>query len=56
MTPLQQFNAHLDVCSRCRENPFDLCVEGLRRLNAVKNSLYAALLPDPPAPAPQEEP
>lgn len=26
------FHDHLDVCAQCREDPFNLCVEGQRRL------------------------
>lgn len=22
------FHAHLDLCTQCRERPFDLCIEG----------------------------
>ena len=29
---LMRFHCHLDVCARCREQPFNLCVEGLRLL------------------------
>jgi hypothetical protein len=25
-----EFHAHLDVCRRCREEPFNLCTTGLR--------------------------
>lgn len=28
MNPLEVFHNHLDVCKRCMENPFDLCVVG----------------------------
>lgn len=28
------FVAHLDICNRCEQKPFDLCPEGQRLLNA----------------------
>lgn len=28
MTDTDRFHAHLDVCVRCRTNPFRLCAEG----------------------------
>ncbi len=35
------FNHHLDVCKRCRDNPFDLCIVGVKLLNAVVGSAPA---------------
>lgn len=32
---LDAFRAHLDVCLRCRKNPFDLCPLGELRLRLV---------------------
>lgn len=29
---LQEFHNHLDVCAQCRNNPFELCSEGDKRL------------------------
>lgn len=26
--PAAPFHAHLDICERCRERPFDLCPRG----------------------------
>lgn len=34
------FHAHLDVCRRCRDNPFDLCFEGARLLHQVGGDLH----------------
>ncbi len=29
------FHAHLDVCERCRNEPFNLCAEGAKKLQAT---------------------
>ena len=33
------FHAHLDVCSRCRDRPFDLCAKGYALLVAAAASI-----------------
>ncbi len=35
MSPADIFHAHLDVCQRCREHPFDLCQTGFDFLVAT---------------------
>ena len=35
-----KFHAHLDVCERCRERPFDLCPIGAAYL-----AIYASIAP-----------
>jgi hypothetical protein len=35
------FHAHLDVCSRCRDRPFDLCAKGYALLVAAAASIKA---------------
>ena len=40
LTPEHQaFHAHLDVCSQCREHPFDLCEIGDAALRAAAGSV-----------------
>lgn len=33
--PRNVFEAHLDECKQCRENPFDLCAVGIPLLQAA---------------------
>lgn len=32
MTGIEYFHEHLDVCSQCANQPFNLCAEGFQRL------------------------
>jgi hypothetical protein len=38
---IAHFHAHLDECKRCREQPFNLCSVGLRRLKATSQGYRA---------------
>jgi hypothetical protein len=38
---IAHFHAHLDECKRCREQPFNLCPIGLRRLKATSQGYRA---------------
>lgn len=29
---MDNLNAHLEICERCRKNPFDLCKDGIKLL------------------------
>lgn len=35
MSDANLFHKHLDVCKRCRDNPFDLCQTGAALLKAT---------------------
>jgi hypothetical protein len=35
MTGHDAFHAHLDFCAQCEQNPFELCPEGQRLLQAA---------------------
>lgn len=36
--PIDAFNAHLDMCRRCADHPFDLCPAGAELLKAAVNA------------------
>ena len=38
----EAFHAHLDVCRRCREEPFNLCARGAKLKTAVERPRYQA--------------
>ena len=40
------FHDHCDVCSHCRQNPFDLCADGEVAMKATKDRLFAEGLAD----------
>ena len=37
------FHAHLDVCERCRKNPFNLCAKGAELLMKAPAEIEAEL-------------
>jgi hypothetical protein len=39
MPEVDAFHAHLDCCKQCMNNPFDLCAEGRRLINAAADNL-----------------
>lgn len=39
------FHQHLDVCKRCREQPFNLCREGARTLRLAVQESANDILP-----------
>jgi hypothetical protein len=39
----EKFHAHLDVCKRYREEPFNLCPAGVMLLNASGESMLIGL-------------
>jgi hypothetical protein len=56
--PIDDFHTHLDVCTQCREHPFDLCPRGVPLLKAAAEfgvPLLRFLRPNTPAPRNEKE-
>jgi len=41
----REFHAHLDVCKRCRDQPFNMCPTGNQLLQEAVDKIPGALTP-----------
>lgn len=49
---MNAFHAHLEICKRCRERPFDLCAEGAELLEIASRKIGRRDILDAEEPAP----
>lgn len=43
---INKFHCHLDICERCRNNPFNLCEVGAKLLRQSAKDIFAETFPE----------